>query len=413
MELLNYGSGVIGDYCKDKDDQVIMTKHINVVIVFLIQFFVVGSLFAVDENLPEQLVQETVKPPVQVKRRVVGSILFPERGNILRESSALKILTPDVLAVTKKAMDYVRASQQADGSWGDRQFPKSSGVTALACMALFAEGSLPKVGYSGKKLDKGIAFILSCGKEDGLLVAKDNYSYGPMYDHTWATFVLIEAYGNCPWYPDIRTKISRALQAILRAQKPDGGWRYTLSPLGKSDASVTASVLSTLRLARFSGFGVSEDRIKLGSNFMIRCGKPRREEDAGTFCYREGGERASASTTAAGLLALFSRGLYDHEYVKPCTEFIAYTYRRAHVEDLRDSSRFRYFHFGCYYASQVMYQAGDEYWIPWYRKMATVLKDTQRDDGSFIDRHKNTVYPTAISALILQAPMGYMPQYLR
>jgi hypothetical protein len=362
---------------------------------------------------PKKGAEKAGKKEEVVQRRVIGSIIFPERGDIIRESSALKILTPEVIEITTKAMDYVRRSQQADGSWGDRQFPKSSGVTALCCMALFAEGSLPKVGYSGKKLDKGIAFILSCGKKDGLLVAKDTYRYGPMYDHTWSTYVLLQAYGNAPWYPDMKQKISRGIQAILRAQKPDGGWRYSLSPLGRSDVSVTSSVLATLRMARISGFGVSEDRIKRGENFVIRCGKPRRPEDEGTFCYREGGERGSASTTAAGLLALFSRGLYEHKYIIPCKEHIAYTYRRAHIEDMKDSPHFRYFHFGCYYVSQVMYMAQDQYWIPWYRKFATVLKATQDENGSFKDRHGNVVYPTAISALILQAPLGYMPQYLR
>jgi hypothetical protein len=280
-------------------------------------------------------------------------------------------------------------------------------------MTLFAEGSLPRVGYSGKQLDKGIGFLLTCSKEDGLIVAKDTYIHGPMYDHTWATFVLLEAYGNCPWYADIQTKISRGLQATLKAQKPDGGWRYTTSPLGASDSSVTASVLNTLRVARISGFAIPEQQILKGQQFIERCGKPYRPEDEGTFNYRETGERGSQSIAAAGLLALFSRGLYNHEYVKPCTDRIAYEYRRAHIEDFKDSPRFRYFHFGCYYVSQAMYQAGDEFWIPWYRKFATVMKETQAENGAFRDRNGNTVYPTAICALILQAPLGYMPQYLR
>jgi hypothetical protein len=359
--------------------------------------------------------EEPASAPDKVapRRRVVGSIIFPDRGHLVRESSALKIVSPEALSVVTNAMQYIRGAQQADGSWGDRQFPKSSGVTALACMALFAEGSLPRVGYSGHALDRGIGFLLSCAKEDGLIVAQDTYSYGPLYDHIWSTYVLLLAHGNAPWYPDLQPKLSRALQALLRSQKPDGGWRYTVSPLGSSDISVTASALLTLRVGRLSGFGIAEENITRAEDFIIRLGKPMKNDDAGTFAYREGGERGSASVTAAGLLGLFSRGLYTHEYVKPCTEYIAYTYRRAHLQDLRDSPRFRYFHFGCYYASQAMYMAGDEYWIPWYRKIATVLKETQAANGSFRDLHDNLVYPTAISALVLQAPFGYMPQYLR
>ena len=348
-----------------------------------------------------------------LERRVIGSIIFPERGNRTRDSSAQKIVTPEVRAVIKKALQYVRGSQQADGCWGDKQFPKSSGVTALACMALMAEGTQPRMGTYGKELDDGIGFLLACGKEDGLLVAKNTYEMGPMHDHAWSTFVLLQAYGNCPWYPDIRMKISRAIQAILKAQKPDGGWRYAATPLGTSDCLVTASVLYTVRLARMAGFAVPEDSVVKAQEFIERCGAPTRPEDEGTFAYREHGERGSPSVTGAGLMALFTRGLYSHKYVKPCTERLAEAYRRAHLEEMTDSPQFRYFHFGCFYASQAMYVAGDEYWIPWYKKYAEALKLRQAEDGSWQDIRGNTVYPTAISAMILQAPLGYIPQYLR
>ncbi|MBA4388616.1 MAG: hypothetical protein C0404_11590 [Verrucomicrobia bacterium] len=348
-----------------------------------------------------------------MQQRIVGSVVFPDRGNIVRESSAMKVLSPEVKETTRKALQYVRSSQQADGSWGDKQFPKSSGVTALCCMALLAEGSLPRVGVSGKELDNGISFLLSCAKEDGLIVAKNTYEYGPMYDHTWSTYVLLEAYGNCPWYTELRPKLSRAIQALLKAQKPDGGWRYTTSPLGSSDVSVTASALTTMRLARMAGFAVPETNVKRAQDFLERCGVPTRPEDEGTFCYREFGERGSPSTAAAGLLGLFSRGLYKHKFVKPTVERIAEPYRRAHVDELADTRQFRYYYFGCYYVSQVLYQAGDEYWLPWYKKYAEALKLTQAENGSFRDASGNMVYPTAISALILQAPLGYMPQYLR
>jgi hypothetical protein len=234
-----------------------------------------------------------------------------------------------------------------------------------------------------------------------------------MYDHAWATFVLIQAYGNCPWYPDMRRKISRAVQAILRAQKPDGGWRYQATPLGRSDCLVTTSVLYTIRLAKIAGFHVPEDSIARAQAFIERCGQYTQPEDEGTFAYREGGERGSPSVTGAGLLALFTRGEYNHKYVKPCTERMAEAYRRAHVEELTDSLQFRYFHFGCFYSSQAFDMAGDDYWLPWYRKYAEALKQHQAADGSWRDANGNTVYPTAISAMVLQAPLGYIPQYLR
>ncbi len=365
------------------------------------------------ERRTEPIVKEADTAADGIQRRVIGSLIFPEKGEVTRDSSALKILTPEVREIIRKALQYVKSSQQSDGCWGDKSFPKSSGVTALACMALLAEGSLPRVGPSGKELDNGIAFLLSCAKEDGLIVAKDTYEMGPMYDHTWATFVLLQCYGNCPWYPDMRAKISRAIQATLRAQKPDGGWRYAVSPMGTSDVSVTCSAMLLIRLARMAGFAVPEERIVKAQEFIIRCGRTPNPADRGTFVYREGGEPGTPSVTAAGLIALFTRGLYKHPYVEPCTARIMETYKRAHPTDLTDSPIFGYYHFGCFYTSQALYLAGDSYWIPWFKHYVAALKTQQAANGALSDRHGNTVYPTAITALILQAPLGYMPFYLR
>jgi hypothetical protein len=365
-----------------------------------------GTVFAQEEK-------KEAKAEGSVERRVVGSILFPPRQARPRESSALRLLTPEVISVTRKAMDYVRASQQADGSWGDKEYPKSSRTTALCCMALLAEGSLPRVGYSGKALDRGIAYLLSCEKDNGLLVGPNTYRYGPMYDHVWATTVLLQAYGNCPWRAGMQQKISRALQAILKAQKADGGWRYSVSPTGRSCVPVTADVLTVLRLGRLSGFGVPEEAAARAEAFILRCAKPSCPEEAGTIRYREFGEPGIPSTTASGLVGLFSRGRYDHDYVRPCLDRIRYAYSRAHLEDFSRSTWFRSFHHGCYYVSQVVYLAGDEYWAPWYRKFAATLEAEQAEDGSFRDARGNRVSPTAISALVLQVPLGYMPQYLR
>lgn len=372
------------------------------------------------KETPKQPPKETPKEPEKapeggaLERRVIGSIIFPERGNVVRASSAQKIVTPEVREMIKKALTYVQKSKQADGCWGDKQFPKSSGVTALACMAFMAEGSLPRVGPYGKDLDDGIAYLMSCErKENGLIVGTDTYQMGPMYDHAWSTFVLIQAYGNCPWYPEMRAKISRSIQVILKAQKPDGGWRYQSTPLGKSDCLVTTSVLYTVRLARMSGFHVPEDSIVKAQAFVERCGTPSRPDEEGTFSYKEGGERGSPSVTGAGLMALYTRGLYNHKFVKPCLDRMAETYRRAHIEEMNDSPLFRYYHFGCFYSSQALYTAGDDYWIPWYKKYAEALKRQQAPDGSWHDINGNTVYPTAISAMVLEAPLGYIPQYLR
>ena len=60
-----------------------------------------------------------------------------------------------------------------------------------------------------------------------------------MYDHSWATLCLLQAHGNMPWRRDMRDKLSRAVQLLLKYQHVDGGWRYKMAREGHSDTLVT------------------------------------------------------------------------------------------------------------------------------------------------------------------------------
>jgi hypothetical protein len=60
-----------------------------------------------------------------------------------------------------------------------------------------------------------------------------------------------------------------------------------------------------------------------------------------------------------------------------------------------------------------MYACGDQYWVPWYGKTLQVLKAVQGRDGEFTDQSGNTVYPTAMALMVLQAPLGRLPLYER
>ena len=59
------------------------------------------------------------------------------------------------------------------------------------------------------------------------------------------------------------------------------------------------------------------------------------------------------------------------------------------------------------------YMSGDAYWMPWFKKAVKVLAAMQRKDGEIGDQHDNTIYSTAMSSIVLQAPKGYLPIYER
>ena len=322
-----------------------------------------------------------------------------------RSRQALELLTPEVRQMNERALAFLARAQDADGSWSDNQFPSNTGVTALACLAFMAEGSRPRIGIYGKPIDLGLEFILKNVQTSGVIAGKGSNKYGPMYEHAYSMLVLLYSFGDLPWRPQTRDVISRGIQAMLKSQRLDGGWRYQFSREGHSDMSVTANVLWVLRTAKKSGFTVPREAIDRGIKFVEQCANPD-----GTFRYRYFGIHASPSLGGTGIIALCNHGRIDHELIPAARDRIEYDYRRYTVNDLKER---RYFVFGAFYASLATYMSGDAYWMPWFKKAVEVLASMQGKDGEIGDQHDNTIYSTAMASIILQAPKGYLPIYER
>lgn len=361
--------------------------------------------------------------------RVVGTILFPPRSDLQRVSSAqelfaVEVANPNAKAgekatvsageMTDRALDFIRRSQQADGSWGDKQWPQNVGVTALCCLALFSEGNLPRQGPSGLHLARGLEFLLDSCKEDGQIVGRDVYVHGPMYDHSWATLCLLQAYGNMPWRRDMRDKLSRAVQVILKYQHVDGGWRYKMMREGASDTLVTVNVLYALRLAVRSGLAVPGEAIERALGFLKARALKEDGRWTGEWEYLPGGEPGGPAVAACGAIALYMAARDPKDFQEPritaTITMLGRYYKRYTVADLLEGP---YLHYGAFYVSQAMYHAGNTYWHPYYRKMLEVFAASQKSEGQFLDQAGNSVYPTAAAAIVLQAPRGYLPLYLR
>ncbi|HLX63654.1 MAG TPA: hypothetical protein VKX17_20455 [Planctomycetota bacterium] len=169
--------------------------------------------------------------------------------------------------------------------------------------------------------------------------------------------------------------------------------------------SVTANVLWVLRAAKKSGFTVSADSISKGVQYVEKCAMPD-----GRFRYRYWGLQAEPSLGGLGIIALANQGKLDHPLIPAARERIAYQYRRLTIDDLKKQ---RYAVYGCFYASLAMYVSGDDYWVPFYKKAVQMLAEMQRKDGEFADEADNTIYPTAMALMVLQAPLGYLPIYER
>ena len=221
-----------------------------------------------------------------------------------------------------------------------------------------------------------------------------------MYGHGFATMFLAEAYGMVP-RTDIRETLSAAVQVIVASQNDEGGWRY--EPKGtEADLSVTICQIMALRAARNAGIYVPNETVDRCIDYVKQC----QNADGGfTYMLSQPGD-SRFSRSAAGIVALFSAGVYEGEPIKQGLRYL-----RRHVP--RDKQRAEdYFMYGHYYAAQAMWHASGEHWKRWYPAIHDVLLDLQKSNGSW-ENEISPEYETAMACLILQMPNSYLPIFQR
>jgi hypothetical protein len=129
----------------------------------------------------------------------------------------------------------------------------------------------------------------------------------------------------------------------------------------------------------------------------------------GSFAYQLGNRAfpfngGGFARTAAGLAALYSAGIYEGD---PITRGLSYLARNRPVRFHRQAADMHYF-YGHYYAAQVMWTAGGDYWASWYPSVRKELVDSQLNDGSWADMICPE-YGTAMACIVLQVPNNYLP----
>jgi hypothetical protein len=324
-------------------------------------------------------------------------------------SASKNMITPRTDEAIRKGLAYLRGRQERDGSFGTRGYRGNVAVTALAGMAFMCGGHQPNRGAYGRVVTDCLRFVLS--KEDvdrnepGFLHNPRASPHGPMYGHGFATLFLSEAYGmvhDRALRQELRTKLGRAVKLIIRSQNFEGGWRYT--PRGHdADLSVTICQIMALRSAKNAGFHVPKKTVDACVRYVKGC-QDRRE---GWFRYMlqgGGGGHQGFARTAAGVVALYSAGIYKGPEIEAGLRYL-----RGHRPGGGFFGRLdMHYFYGHYYAVQAMWTAGGAYWTEWYPAIRDELLNRQNPDGSWMDAIC-THYGTAMACIILQVPNNYLP----
>ena len=310
-------------------------------------------------------------------------------------------------AAVVKALDWLQATQNADGSW-DKTHPVA--MTGFAILAYLGHCETPLSEKYGETVLKGITYLVNNGlKNDGRLTNKDLGSIQWVYDHGIATYALAESYTFCKQLniniPDLDTVTEKASDIILQGQTNEGGWLYKFPSTGGGDNSVGFWQIQALKACKHTGLWTDS---KFKSTIRKALGWLEKVQGKnGAIGYRNNPAQ-SPGLTGGGVLAF---QMWDEGRSKEAKAGIKYISENSDFKWGTESANL-YYH---YYNAQAMINHGGREWDDYNNKFRDELIKGQNEDGSwdkgFGGNHGaiNNHMGTCLAALMLEVYYRFLP----
>ena len=371
---------------------------------------------------PEMVVEvEGPPPPPPPRRRFIDLNSFEcrEDNRRMRLVDAFGGSDATEEAVTR-ALHWLVQHQQADGLWS-LQGPYANGgleenrlaATAMALLAFQGAGNPLREGRHQGVVERAWKSLVKTQFLDGGFDLQPPTKKHLLYAHALATIAACELYGMTK--DDAYKKVAqRALDYAVRAQGPDGGWRY--EPGQQGDMSVTAWYMMALKAGQMAGLEVRPKTLEEIDRFLDLVAV----KDGLQYGYRKERPNSLATpvtvaTSAAGLLCRQYRG-----WRRDNLHLVAGT-KQLLDEAPFDWDRNEQNAYACYAFTQVAHHMGGETWRLWNDRMKKVLPRTQdrnrKEQGSWDPtndrwgKEGGRLYVTCFCTYMLQVYYRYPPIY--
>lgn len=334
-----------------------------------------------------------------VPATLIANSAFGQRKVSPTEKTPSELITPETQRAVDRGLSFLARRQvttgQQKGAFGHSGYPGGVAVAGLGGLAFMCGGNPPGQGPYGKNVDMAAEFIMRHVNDAGYITRPGGHDN--MYGHGFASLFLSEVYGMS-MREEVGKKLRKAIKLICTTQNAQGGWRY--QPVKSSaDLSITICQIMALRAARDAGVHVPDEVRKKCIEYV----KKSQNSDGG-FRYQITGGGSTFPLTAAGLVSLYSAGIYDgKEIEKGLTHLMRYMPGKG-----RSASHYFYAH---YYAVQATWHAGGNYWEQWYPAIRQELLRMHRSDGSWADSSIGQEFGTAMACIILQMPNNFLPVF--
>jgi hypothetical protein len=342
---------------------------------------------------------------------------------------------PQTEETIELGLSWLARQQLSDGSWSlqgingeTAALVSDTAATGLALLAFQGAGYSHREHKYADVVNGGIRYLLANQKQDGdLFVPMDDESNRSVwfYSHSIAVLALCEAYGMTQ-DPELREPIQKAVDFLVESQHPDrGGWRY--SPQYGSDLSVTGWAMMALKSGQLANLEVPEECFARIRQWLDRCQASSRERHLyrynpyapDTETQRHGRTPNETMTSVGLLMRLYLNWRRDNEHMVDGARYLSQN--PPALGTARDPQRDTYY---WYYATQVMFHMGGDYWKAWNGRLHPLLVNTQIRRGAMAgswdprnpvpDRwapHAGRLYVTTMNLLSLEVYYRHLPLY--
>lgn len=321
-------------------------------------------------------------------------------------------VTPAIRASAAKAIKWLVAAQNPNGSWGLEPGTQDDiGCTCVATLCLMGNGSTSTRGPHATQVAKAIAWVMRTSAQHNHSLPRSTTSLisrklGNEIEGFLATLLLAEALGtetNREQQEQIRKAVATMVGVISAQQREDGSWNsQVFAPL-----LATASAWMSLRTAYMAGIPAGSASVQKTLDYVKRQLDPKtgvfhgvsREED-----YRFYGQ-------ACGLRVLFGMGLGEDALTqKGVQALFTHKYKPYDHQFISEGENYM----AAWYSTQSLFQdpsPGRALYFRWYKEIAATLLGCQDADGSWRGTACITsrVFSTSCAVLTLQVPLRTLP----
>ena len=283
-------------------------------------------------------------------------------------------------AAVYKALRWLKATQNPDGSWGTspkygltKGMDKAAGA-GFAILTFLAHGETPASPEFGETVKKALNYLIKSvyvvKDKKGNLVKDPNGktpyvkmsgASGSEYGFLIGTYALCEAYAMTK-NPDAKIAAEKTLRRIIDGQTATGGWNYNMARVtkdGPDDISFGGWAMQAIKAGKMAG--MHPDGMDECIKKAIKCLKTRNYSEKAGFVYRattnhKGG---GGGLGGVGCLAMQLLGYAKEPEVANALRVMSdWTPSLDAQLPVKLGGSLHNPQYYCYYAAQCKYQAG-------------------------------------------------------